>query len=203
MTRLLLIGAGGHAAACLDVLEAGRVFVVAGLVDPKFPPGSRQFGYPVLGDDEVLATLRENCDAALVALGQIKSSSPRRRLASLLRDLGFRLPVVVAPSAHLSASAEIGEGGIVMHGAVIGPGVVVGAMAIVNNKALVEHGCRVGDFVHVATGATVNGDCLIGDDCFIGSGAVILQGVTIGPRSIVSAGSVVRSDLPADSVFKG
>lgn len=37
MTRLVVIGAGGHAAACLDVLEAGRVFVATGLVDPKFP----------------------------------------------------------------------------------------------------------------------------------------------------------------------
>ena len=203
MNRLAVIGAGGHAAACLDVLNAEGVHVVEGLVDPKFPQGSRRFGFPILGDDEVLPSLREKCGAVLIALGQIKNSSPRRRMASIVRELGFRLPVVVAPSAHVAARAALGEGGIAMHGAIIGPEVVIGDMAIVNNKALVEHGCRLGDFVHVATGATVNGDCVIGDDCFIGSGSVIVQGVTVGPRSIVSAGSVVRSDLPADSVFRG
>jgi acetyltransferase-like isoleucine patch superfamily enzyme len=40
----------------------------------------------------------------------------------------------------------------------------------------------------------------ISDDVFIGARAIILKGVTIGPRSIIGAGAVVVTDVPADSI---
>lgn len=43
----------------------------------------------------------------------------------------------------------------------------------------------------------------IGADCFIGMGACIVPGVTIGESSVIGAGSVVTSDLPAFSVAAG
>jgi acetyltransferase-like isoleucine patch superfamily enzyme len=44
---------------------------------------------------------------------------------------------------------------------------------------------------------------VIGDDVWIGANAVIMRGVNIGDRAIVSAGSVVRHDVPADAVVAG
>jgi acetyltransferase-like isoleucine patch superfamily enzyme len=41
------------------------------------------------------------------------------------------------------------------------------------------------------------------DDVWIAAGATILRGVTIGARSIVSAGAVVRRDIPPDSIVAG
>lgn len=41
------------------------------------------------------------------------------------------------------------------------------------------------------------------DDCWIGANAIILKGVTIGERSVVGAGAVVTSDVPANSVVAG
>ena len=41
------------------------------------------------------------------------------------------------------------------------------------------------------------------DDCFIGDSVIILPAVTIGPRSIIGAGSVVTSDIPANTVAAG
>ena len=43
----------------------------------------------------------------------------------------------------------------------------------------------------------------IGDDVLIGTRAVILKGVTIGDRSIIAAGAVVCSDVPADELWGG
>nr|WP_254447991.1 DapH/DapD/GlmU-related protein [Ruegeria arenilitoris] len=44
---------------------------------------------------------------------------------------------------------------------------------------------------------------VIGDDCFLGCNCSILGGVTIGDRSVVSANSLVISDVPPDSVAIG
>lgn len=43
----------------------------------------------------------------------------------------------------------------------------------------------------------------IGNDVWIGTRCIILKGVTIGDRSIIAAGSVVISDIPADCIAGG
>ncbi len=43
----------------------------------------------------------------------------------------------------------------------------------------------------------------IGNDIWIGANSLILKGVIIGDRSIVGAGSVVTTDIPADSIYAG
>ena len=43
----------------------------------------------------------------------------------------------------------------------------------------------------------------IKDDVWIGARCIILKGVTIGKRSVIGAGSVVTSDIPADCVAAG
>ncbi len=44
---------------------------------------------------------------------------------------------------------------------------------------------------------------IIGQDVWIGMGAIILPGVTVGDGSIIAAGSVVKSDVPSQSVVGG
>jgi len=51
--------------------------------------------------------------------------------------------------------------------------------------------------------ATRIGKVKIHESCHFGMGTIILPGVEIGPRSIIGAGSVVNSDIPADSVAVG
>lgn len=195
MKKLVLVGGGGHARACLDVIQAEGHFQVIGILDQPERVGAEVLGVPVIGTDEDMPSLIAKGMGFLVALGQIKSPEPRIRLHARLRELGAHLPVVVAPTAHISNRAEIGEGSIVMHMGMVGSGARIGANCIVNTRALVEHDAEVGDHCHVATGALVNGDCRIGSGVFIGSGAVLRQGVRIGDRSVVGMGTIVRRDM--------
>jgi sugar O-acyltransferase (sialic acid O-acetyltransferase NeuD family) len=195
LRKLVLVGGGGHARACLDVIRTAGRFQVAGILDRSERVGADVLGVPVIGTDEDMPSLVAKGMCFLVALGQIRSPEARVRLHARLRELGAHLPVVVAPTAHVSPHADIGEGSIVMQMAMVGPGARIGANCIVNTRALVEHDAEVGDHSHVATGAVVNGDCRIGSGVFIGSGAVLRQGVRIGDRSVVGMGSIVRRDV--------
>ena len=47
------------------------------------------------------------------------------------------------------------------------------------------------------------GPVTIEDGVQISRNCMILKGVTIGARSVIGAGSVVRSDIPADSIVMG
>jgi acetyltransferase-like isoleucine patch superfamily enzyme len=51
-------------------------------------------------------------------------------------------------------------------------------------------------------GVTAEG-VVIEDECWIGANVVVLDGVTIGRRSVVAAGAVVTTDVPAHSLVGG
>ena len=84
MNPILLVGAGGHARACIDVIEQEANFSIKGLVGLPHEVGSSILEYPVLGADEDLPVLISDCVNVLVAIGQIKTPEPRIRVFDFL-----------------------------------------------------------------------------------------------------------------------
>jgi sugar O-acyltransferase (sialic acid O-acetyltransferase NeuD family) len=193
---ILLVGAGGHAAACIDVIESHGRFTIAGLVGSSADAGKRVLGYPVLGTDDDLPQLVGAHPSALVAIGHIDTVEPRIRLFEQLQRLGYALPAIISPHAYVSRHAALGVGTIVMHGAIVNAGAVVGRNCIINSQALVEHDVVIADHVHIATSAVVNGGAHIGTGTFVGSNAAVRQGVTLGERCFIAMGEVVRKRGP-------
>jgi sugar O-acyltransferase (sialic acid O-acetyltransferase NeuD family) len=194
---LLLVGAGGHARACIDVLELEGRFAVAGLVGLAHEVGTRILGYPVLGTDTDLPALLGNYAHALIAVGQIKTPDLRIRLFALLEQNSCRLPIIVSPRAYVSRHATLGAGTIVMHGAIVNAGAVVGRNCILNSHALIEHDAVVGDHCHIATSAAINSGVRIGTGTFVGSNSSVRQGTTIGERCLIGMGQRVLADCEA------
>lgn len=198
MTKLLLIGGGGHCRAAIDVIEEAGLSI-AGVLDRPEIGLSQVLGHPVLGSDDDLPALVACHGAALVTIGQIKTPVPRIRAFEAAKRAGAKMFRIVSPRAYVSCHASIGEGTLVMHGAMINAAAVVGRNVIVNSRALIEHDVKVGDHCHVSTGALINGEVSIGARCFIGSGAVLKNGITIGDASVIGAGCVIREDVPEGS----
>jgi sugar O-acyltransferase (sialic acid O-acetyltransferase NeuD family) len=201
--KLILIGAGGHARSCIDVIEQEGKFKITGIVGIESELGLEVNGYEVIATDKDLSTLVGRAQFALIALGQISSPDARISLYQRVSKAGFGLAKVVSPSAYISPSAQIGKGTIVMHGAIINAGVKVGSNCIINSRTLLEHDAQVLDNCHISTGAILNGGVLVEEGCFIGSGTIIKEGVTIGERSVVGMGSQLRTNLTANSKFLG
>lgn len=68
---------------------------------------------------------------------------------------------------------------------------------IANNVVIVDHdhaGCE-------NWGSYVESPVIIGNDVWIGAGAVILRGTVIGDRAVIGAGSIVKGEIPAGTVF--
>lgn len=194
---ILLLGAGGHAQACIDVIEAQARFRIAGLIGTAAEVGARVLGYEVLGSDEDLPALVARHPYALVSCGQIKSPDLRMRLFERLETFKYQLPVILSPRAYLSKHAVVGAGTIVMHGAVVNAGAVVGRNCIINTQALIEHGAMIGDHCHIATAAVVNGEAKIGAGSFIGSNAVLRERVVVAERSLIGMGEPLHADWAA------
>jgi sugar O-acyltransferase (sialic acid O-acetyltransferase NeuD family) len=190
--HLILIGAGGHAHACIDVIEQHDQYQIAGLIGMLGEEYGTQLGYSVMATDSELPKLAKEYQCALIVVGQIRSPDSRIHLYQQVTELGFQMPVIVAPTAQVSRHAIIGAGTIVMHGAIVNAGAKVGKNCIINTRALVEHDSTIGDHCHISTGVILNGDVCIGDGSFVGSGSIIKEGVTLGNRCVVGMGLSVR-----------
>jgi sugar O-acyltransferase (sialic acid O-acetyltransferase NeuD family) len=202
MDKILLIGSGGHTRACIDVIETANQFEIVGLIEKDKEMNNGNLGYPVMGIDNDLRDLRQKYSYAFITVGQIKSSETRIKLYYLIKELDFKLPVIISPQAYVTRHAQIGEGTIIMHGVIINANAKIGNNCIINNKSLIEHDAVIGDHCHIATGAIVNGEVQVGEGTFIGSGVITKQCISIGNNCIIGAGVVLKNDVESNQVIK-
>ena len=199
---LILFGAGGHARSCIDVIEEHNEFKIAGFVDLNIQIGCKYLGYNVIGRDSDLTELAKTHHNAIISVGQIKSPKKRIKIYNKIKKFNFNLPIIVSPFAHVSRHAIIGEGSIIMHGAIVNAGAKIGRNCIINSQALIEHDTLVGDHCHISTGAILNGNVIVGEGSFLGSGCIIKEGVEIKKESLVSFGLKVHKDFKNDTQIK-
>ena len=192
--KLILIGGGGHCAACIDVIEQENKFEIAGIVGKDAVSGIL-VGYPILGCDDNLDALRLSYDYALVTVGQIKSPSTRIRLFEYAVSLGYTLPTVISPRAYVSKYASIGEGTIIMHDALINARASIERNCIINTKSLVEHDAVIEDNCHISTGAIINGGSKVRQGTFVGSNAVTKETAETKEYDFIKAGSLFMGYL--------
>ena len=197
--KVILIGAGGHATVVCDTLLAAGEADILGFVGS--PPGGETalLGFPVLAGS--LRELPPRPDArVIVAIG---NNDARRREWEQARSLHYAAVNAVHPSAILSPRCELGNGVMVIAGAIVNVGAQIGDNVILNTGCSVDHHCKIGAHTHVAPGARLAGTAVVGELTLIGAGAVILPGVTVGDRCTVGAGAVVTRDVPSGCTAVG
>ena len=197
--KLLLIGSGGHANSCIDVIEQEGKFEIGGLVGLPNQVGTKHFGYEVIGTDSELESFLVQFKFALVTVGQIESTKARIRLYERIKTIGFNIPNIKSKSAYVSNHAIISDGTIIMHNAIVNSGVHIGENCIINTSSLIEHDVKISNHCHISTGVTVNGGVQIGSNTFIGSRSVIRENLSIGDNCVVGMGTILLNSMSSES----
>ena len=201
--KIFLYGASGHAKVVLDAMEKQGMYKVICLFDDDPTLNQRKvFGYIVQGGRQQLLCFGEQFEikVGFVAIG---NNDVRARIAEWLRQAGYKLATVVHPAAQIGRGVSLGEGVVVMAGAVINSDTVVGDNVIINTGATIDHDCLIAAATHVAPGATLCGNVKIGEGSLIGAGSTIIPGVKIGKHVTVGAGSTVIRDIPDTMLVTG
>ena len=198
--RLVILGAGGHGRALIELLQDLPGYELVGLVDGRPPPGP-VLGVPVLGDESALPGLvRDGCRLACIAIGD---NAARLAAGARLEALGFALPALVHPSAIIARSAELAPGVVVLPRVVLGALARVGRLAILNTGAIAEHDTLVGEGAHVGPGAVLAGGVRVGARALVGAGAACKPYVGIGADAVVGVGAAVVADVAAGQSVGG
>lgn len=189
--NVFVIGAGGHAAVVISVLQECGVDVAGIFDDDSTRRGSDILGVKILGP---ISDLQQKIGAdAVIAIGHNRT---RQKIAA---TLSLNWISVIHPRAYVHHSVALGPGSVVCAGAIIQPRAVVGEHVIVNTSATVDHDCALGDYVHIAPGAHLAGAVQVGEGTMLGIGSMVIQGIRIGSWAMVGAAAAVVRDVP-DSV---
>lgn len=194
MENIVLVGFGGHARSVADSIENDGKFHIVGYTDlqESFPNN----GYKYLGTDDKLQEIYDSgTHNAVITLGQIGKADSRRRLYTLLKQIGYELPAIIDPSAILASNVSIGEGTFIGKNTVINSNSQIGKMCIINTGVLCEHDNTIGDFCHIAVRTVCCGTVKIGNNCFIGANSTIIQEINIGEDVIIGAASTILHNV--------
>ena len=193
MTKLIIIGSGGHSKSSIEVINRSKKFKIIGIVDDNYQKNENS--YKFLGNDNDLVKLRKKYKYAFIGVGQLETHKKRIKIYNQLKKLNFTLPKIISSSAIVSKRVSISEGTIIFENVLIGPDVIIGKNSIINNFCLIEHGVSIGDNTHVSTRVTLNGDVSIGNGTFIGSSSVVKHGIKIGSNCFIRMGSVITKNV--------
>lgn len=188
--RIILVGGGGHCRSVIDVIEQQGKYKIDGIVDLKENIGEKILGYPVIACDNQLSELFSSCKNAVITVGHIKTNSLRLKLYESLKEIGYKLPVITSPLAYVSRHAQIGEGTVIMHHALVNANANIGKNCIINSKALIEHDAQVGDHCHISTASVINGGVVVENNTFVGSNSTSKQEANL--MGFIKAGSLAK-----------
>jgi len=189
--RVVILGAGGHAQVVCELLRLAGYSVIGFLDDNVHLHGSRVFGLPVLGPNEMAAGL--GIDGAIVGIGD---NTTRRQWFDRLMQLCVPLLNVAHPTAVIASNVRIGRGAVILANTSLNVNACIGDNVVINTGAIVGHDCMIEDHAHIGPAAVLCGGVRVGRGTLIGAGAVVIPLRTVGAESVIGAGSVVTSDLP-------
>ena len=227
-SRPIFVGAGASIGERAILLPGA--WVASGAVVPPGAVVSRRFGArPRIGAtddvDESGARLPVAQDRSYVPsrrrAAKLRAAMDVLRAEWYLRgcELGHHVhaggPVAVVNEGTIAIGDNaVFVGGMIPTGLVCAPRarVSIGAGTIFNygvcvtaaREITIGERCQFGSFVRVTDRIGMRAAPIrIGDDVWVAHGATISPGVTIGARSVISAGTAVTEDVPADSLAIG
>lgn len=193
--KIIIIGAGGHAAELRDYIghmqKLGTEIQVEGYLDDD-ANAYATYGYaePFLGSiaDHVVRT---DVDY-LMGIANIRY---RRPIIERYEAAGASFRGLVHPTVLLSPSAKLGKGVIISHNASVGPKAVIGDHNIINSRCTIGHDTVLGKYNFVSPQVAFSGHTTVGDENMIGVNSCTIPGLVIGSNNVIAAGTVLYKNV--------
>ncbi len=200
---VIIIGGGGHAKTCIDILLHTKEYEILGILDPKLKVGDSISGIKVLGDNSYLNELvKRGLKYGVNGVGATHNPIARKNVFTLLKEYKIYIPNIIHPSANIESSAKIGEGNQFMMGSMIGSDAVVGDNCLVNSGSIISHDCILKDHCHIAPGAVLAGSVEIGESTLVGMGSTIYIGNKVGNNSVIYNGLNIFNNVEDNSIIE-
>ena len=118
--NLVIIGASGHGKVIAEIAYLNKTYTNIYFLDDN-PEIKECLIFPVVGSSKNIDQYTNNSDF-IVAIG---NASIREKVTQKLQEKKATLATLIHPNAIVSPFSKIGEGTVVMAGAIINPNVII------------------------------------------------------------------------------
>ena len=136
----------------------------------------------------------------VMAIGYDNLNRVRESVFNRLKEMGYAIETYVHPHAHVHTQVPLGEGCVVLPGAVIEPHAVLGANAMVWSNVTLAHHSSVGEHCWLAAGTVISGQAKVSRNSFVGVNATIVNDVTVGEFNVIGAAALISKDTKPNTV---
>lgn len=181
MGNLLILGAGGHGRVVAEADELENRWNEIAFLDDRNDV-AKVLNHNIIGKINEYEKFLGQYDYAVVAIGD---NEKRLNLIQKLSKAGYKIPVIIHPRAWVSNYSTIGEGSVILAGAVVNTNANIGKGCIININSSIDHDSTIEDGVHVCSGAVVRSMCHIGEMSYLGAGSCMKPQSTLKAKTVV------------------
>lgn len=200
--KCVIIGAGEYSQVVREVIEIEGKYRIAGYVDDDETTWGKEIGgIPVLGGSKILEELPDRGIGKFIV--SVGAPVFRKRLFEKAEQAGLDPINAVHPRAFISRKAILGAGCVIEAFAVVSVNCKVGKGTFITQCSSLSHDCQLGEFCHLAPGSHLGGSVNVGRGALVGVGVSVTPHVAIGENTIITPGSSVDGNVPANVVVEG
>jgi sugar O-acyltransferase, sialic acid O-acetyltransferase NeuD family len=199
----VIIGAGKYGEVYLSYLQEAGYEIIGFLDDSPSEQGAFHLGIPVLGPISILTNLKSthSIECVFCPLGNNKL---RAKLLKRAKDLGYKTPGYIHPTARISPNVQIGEGVYILMDTNVMPHVIIHNYVMISTGANIIHHTTLMEGVFVSNGVNLGASINVKPFAYCGMGSTIMTGVEeLGEDCLIGAGAVVIKDVPDHAVVAG
>jgi sugar O-acyltransferase (sialic acid O-acetyltransferase NeuD family) len=200
---MLIIGAGGFALECLEILFQNNYNKEIYFFDNvnEFINPFIENNYKVVRSFEELNSLDKNTEFIL-GLG-----NPSTRFffhTKLTSEYNLKSSSLISDKSIIGKiENKICSNVNIMTGVVITSQCEINNGVLINLNSTIGHNTTIEQFVEICPGVNISGNCIIEEGAFIGTGANLLPGIKIGKGAIIAAGAVVTKNVKENTMVAG
>lgn len=203
MKSFYVLGVGDNTAVYIDLLES-LGFDIEGIShfsDERL--GEHYMGHTINTTTHDLLARKDLSDYNFAL--SMGSNKIRVELAKDIRSRGGNLPILIHPSAVVSAHAMLSCGVVIHSNSSVQANSCIKSDSVVSANSVIVHGATIGQGCYIAAGSIVGADVCLENNVFIGLGSVITSKKVkrIVSNTIVGSGSVVINSVIVPSVIAG
>ncbi|WP_026789540.1 acetyltransferase [Pleomorphomonas oryzae] len=199
--KVILAGNAITAEIISAYLRQDARFEVEGfVVDDEFVTKGSIEGYRTVGLSEVVRAFAPDTHRVIMAMGYNNLNRTRETLFERLKAAGYGIETYIHPDARIYTNQALGEGSVVLPGAVIEPHARVGANTMVWSNVTLAHHSSVGDHCWVAAGTAVSGQAKVLRNTFLGVSCTVVNAVTVEEYNVIGASALISRDTKPYSV---
>jgi sugar O-acyltransferase (sialic acid O-acetyltransferase NeuD family) len=188
---IVIMGIGGHASMCIDILLEQNEFNLVGFIDKK-ETLDKKYNLNYLGSIENLDNLISmGLKNLIIGIGFAGNLKKRDKYYDEL-SAKINIPTIIHKKAIVERTAEIKEGCQIMAGSIIGSHVFIESNCIINSGCIISHDSTIKKSSHITPGAILAGTVNIGRRCTIGMGATLYLGIEIPDDKIINNGDNIN-----------